>query len=85
MALRHTAGAYHEGDEAAFKVGDVMEIVILNGLSRVPVSGDGIDDIVTSLGGFNQPLVRGFNGNNAAMLVQFFAYDPTFLGGVFVG
>jgi CBS domain containing-hemolysin-like protein len=29
-----------------FKVGDVMEIVILNGLSRLPVSGDGIDDIV---------------------------------------
>jgi CBS domain containing-hemolysin-like protein len=28
-----------------FKVGDVMEIVILNGLSRLPVSGDGIDDI----------------------------------------
>ena len=31
---------------AEFKVGDVMEIVILNGFSRVPVSGDGIDDIV---------------------------------------
>ena len=29
-----------------FKVGDVMEIVILNGFSRLPVSGDGIDDIV---------------------------------------
>jgi CBS domain containing-hemolysin-like protein len=28
-----------------FKVGDVMEIVILNGFSRLPVSGDGIDDI----------------------------------------
>ena len=29
-----------------FMVGDVMEIVILNGFSRLPVSGDGIDDIV---------------------------------------
>ncbi|MEY2420847.1 MAG: magnesium and cobalt exporter, family [Acidimicrobiaceae bacterium] len=29
-----------------FKVGDVMEIVILNGFSRLPVSNDGIDDIV---------------------------------------
>jgi CBS domain containing-hemolysin-like protein len=29
-----------------FKVGDVMEVVILNGFSRLPVSGDGIDDIV---------------------------------------
>jgi CBS domain containing-hemolysin-like protein len=29
-----------------FKVGDVMEMVILNGFSRVPVSGDGIDDVI---------------------------------------
>jgi CBS domain containing-hemolysin-like protein len=29
-----------------FKVGDVMEIIILNGFSRLPVTGDGIDDIV---------------------------------------
>jgi magnesium and cobalt exporter, CNNM family len=28
-----------------FKVGDVMEIVILNGFSRLPVTGEGIDDI----------------------------------------
>jgi CBS domain containing-hemolysin-like protein len=28
-----------------FKVGDVMEIIILNGYSRLPVTGDGIDDI----------------------------------------
>jgi putative hemolysin len=31
---------------AAFRVADVIEVVILNGYSRVPVSGDGIDDIV---------------------------------------
>jgi putative hemolysin len=29
-----------------FHVGDAMEVVILNGLSRLPVSGDGIDDVV---------------------------------------
>jgi len=29
-----------------FKVGDVIEVVILNGFSRLPVSGDGIDDII---------------------------------------
>jgi CBS domain containing-hemolysin-like protein len=29
-----------------FQVGDVMEIVILNGFSRLPLCGDGIDDIV---------------------------------------
>jgi CBS domain containing-hemolysin-like protein len=29
-----------------FKVGDVMEVIILNGFSRLPVTGDGIDDII---------------------------------------
>ena len=29
-----------------FRVDDVMEVMILNGLSRVPVCGEGIDDIV---------------------------------------
>lgn len=29
-----------------FRIGDVTEVAILNGLSRLPVSGDGIDDIV---------------------------------------
>jgi putative hemolysin len=29
-----------------FRVGDVMEVAILNGLSRLPVTGEGIDDIV---------------------------------------
>jgi putative hemolysin len=31
---------------SAFRVGDVMEVAILNGFSRLPVSGEGIDDIV---------------------------------------
>ncbi|CAN5667233.1 hemolysin family protein [soil metagenome] len=29
-----------------FRVGDVMEVVLLNGYSRIPVCGDGIDDII---------------------------------------
>jgi CBS domain containing-hemolysin-like protein len=29
-----------------FKVGDVTEIIILNGFSRLPVTGDGIDDVI---------------------------------------
>ena len=32
--------------EASWRVRDVMEVVILNGLSRIPVVGAGIDDIV---------------------------------------
>jgi CBS domain containing-hemolysin-like protein len=31
---------------ADFKVGDVIEMVILNGFSRLPVSGEGIDDVI---------------------------------------
>ena len=29
-----------------FRVADVMEVMILNGFSRVPISGEGIDDVV---------------------------------------
>ena len=32
--------------DADFRVADVMEVVLLNGRSRVPVCGEGIDDIV---------------------------------------
>ena len=32
--------------DSTFRVGDAIEVVILNGYSRVPVSGHGIDDIV---------------------------------------
>lgn len=49
------------------------------------IDGDGLDDITTGLGGFNSPLVKGFKGTDASLLTQFLAYDPTFMGGVFVG
>ncbi|MGY6500306.1 MAG: hemolysin family protein [Acidimicrobiales bacterium] len=32
--------------QADFRVADVMEIVVMNGFSRVPAYGDGIDDVV---------------------------------------
>jgi putative hemolysin len=32
--------------ESTWKVSDVMEVVILNGFSRIPVIGEGIDDVV---------------------------------------
>jgi CBS domain containing-hemolysin-like protein len=32
--------------QADFRIGDTTEVAILNGLSRLPVSGEGIDDIV---------------------------------------
>jgi putative hemolysin len=32
--------------DASFRVADVMEVVLLNGYSRLPVRGEGIDDVV---------------------------------------
>jgi hypothetical protein len=48
---------------------------------------DGIDDIVTGAGPGGGPAVRIFSGDTgtAVELDSFFAFDPTFSGGVFVG
>jgi parallel beta-helix repeat protein len=54
-------------------------------VASVDQNQDGVDDIAISLGGFNSPTVTFFNGINGAKLSQIFAYDPSFLGGVFVG
>lgn len=32
--------------DATWRISDVMEVVILNGYSRIPVTGDGIDDVI---------------------------------------
>ena len=50
------------------------------------VDGDGLGDIVTGAGPTGGPHVRAFSlaGSGATELVSFFAYDPTFVGGVFV-
>jgi hypothetical protein len=49
------------------------------------VNGDGNADIITGVGPGGGPHVKVFNGTNLNLLQSFFAYDPTFLGGVFVG
>ena len=46
---------------------------------------DGLADIVTALGPGSAPTVKSFKGTTLASLGQFNAYDPSFLGGVFVG
>jgi hypothetical protein len=62
------------------------------------VNGDGIGDVIVGLGAGNQPLVTVIDGtavlriaNGGApldpavdVMTQFFAFDPTFRGGVFV-
>jgi len=53
------------------------------------LNGDGVPDIVTAPGPGGGPHIRAFNGATGAQLPgaigSFFAYDPGFTGGVFVG
>ncbi len=53
------------------------------------VNGDGKADIITGAGPAGGPHVRIFDGGTGAQLPNaqdsFFAYDPTFTGGIFVG
>jgi hypothetical protein len=48
------------------------------------VNGDCVADIVTGAGAGAAPHVKVFNGNDSSLLASFFAYDPSFMGGVSV-
>ena len=48
------------------------------------VNRDGKDDVIASLGLGGPPQVKVFNATNHAVLHSFFAYDPSFTGGVTV-
>ncbi|MCZ2340934.1 MAG: hypothetical protein LC104_03960 [Bacteroidales bacterium] len=48
------------------------------------VNGDGVDDIVTGAGVGGGPRVRVFDGVTGSILSDFFAYEDTQRGGVFV-
>lgn len=48
------------------------------------VNGDGNADIITGAGPGGGPHVRVFSGQDGSMLKEFFAYVPTFTGGVSV-
>jgi serralysin len=55
-------------------------------VAAVDVNGDGKADIVTGAGPGGGPHVKAFDGTNPGnVLESFFAFDPGFLGGVFVG
>ncbi len=49
------------------------------------VDGDKVIDIVTAAGPGATPHVKIFRSIDLAVLDSFLAYEPTFLGGVFVG
>jgi hypothetical protein len=48
------------------------------------VNGDGRADVVTGAGAGGGPHVRVFSGATGGLLLEFMAYAPSFLGGVFV-
>ncbi|MFN4260210.1 MAG: choice-of-anchor Q domain-containing protein, partial [Gemmataceae bacterium] len=48
------------------------------------VNGDGIDDIIVGAGSGGGPHVKVFSGVDLTVLASFFAFSPSFTGGVFV-
>ncbi len=49
------------------------------------LSGNGLDDIIVGSGSGGGPEVRVFSGQNNSVLDDYFAYNPSFSGGVNVG
>jgi hypothetical protein len=54
-------------------------------VAATDLNGDGRADIITGAGPGGGPHVKTFDGVSLAVLSSFFAYDPTFTGGVYVG
>ncbi|HET6574743.1 MAG TPA: FG-GAP-like repeat-containing protein [Fimbriiglobus sp.] len=48
------------------------------------VTGDGVPDLIGGAGPGGGPAVRVLDGTTQAVLANFFAFEPTFTGGVFV-
>jgi hypothetical protein len=46
------------------------------------VNGDGYDDVITGVGAGGGPNVKVFDGRTGNLVVSFFAYESTFVGGV---
>jgi hypothetical protein len=53
-------------------------------VATADVTGDGFPDIVTGAGPGGGPHVKVYDGRNFAVVREFFAYDASFTGGVFV-
>lgn len=54
-------------------------------VAAADVDGDGKADLITGAGAGGSPHVRVLKGTDLGQVRQFFAFDPSFLGGVFVG
>lgn len=53
-------------------------------VASADVNGDGVPDIITGAGPGAGPRVKVFDGTTGAVLNDFFAFEPSFTGGVFV-
>ena len=53
-------------------------------VASADVNGDGIDDLITVAGAGGGPRVRAFDGVTGAVLLDYFAYEPTFTNGLYV-
>lgn len=60
-----------------FRVGDVMEVAILNGLSRLPAYRDGVDDIVGVV--YAKDLMRAERDGHASIPVSEILRTPRFV------
>jgi CBS domain containing-hemolysin-like protein len=63
--------------DATFRVVDVMEVAILNGYSRIPVCGEGIDDIVGVI--YTKDLMRADRDGHAQEEVARFLHQARFV------
>jgi large repetitive protein len=48
------------------------------------VTGSGVEDVITGAGVGGGPVVEVFNGQTGALMFSWYAYDPSFRGGVWV-
>jgi hypothetical protein len=54
-------------------------------VAATDINGDHLSEIVTGAGPSGGPHVKAFGGSNGEEMLSFYAYDPAFSGGVFVG
>ncbi|OWK40436.1 Alkaline phosphatase [Fimbriiglobus ruber] len=53
-------------------------------VAEADVNGDGVDDLIVAPGVGGGPRVEVFDGVTGKLIYNFFAYEPTFTGGLFV-
>ncbi|HEX8802890.1 MAG TPA: hemolysin family protein, partial [Acidimicrobiales bacterium] len=63
--------------DASFRVADVMEVVLLNGYSRLPVRGEGIDDVIGLV--YAKDLMRAERDGKEHERVSEFLRPPRFV------